>query len=119
MKQWYGFVVVALLVCIAPAALSQFDDPPSLTVKNAGAITVDGQLSEGDWTGAPTLIFGNGAYTFKEAGEYTVTGGVDVKNPFNDAGVDYYVPNKDSSWTRMKFLRKGMNLYIGFTSNDK
>ncbi|MFH0989674.1 MAG: T9SS type A sorting domain-containing protein [bacterium] len=97
-----------------------FDDPPSLTVKNAtGGVTLDGKLDESDWTGAPTLVFGMGAHLKKLAGEYTVTSGADVKNGFDDAGVKYYVPHKDSTVTRVKFLRKGTNLYIGIQSNDK
>jgi hypothetical protein len=98
---------------------TSFDDPPSLTVKNSGAITLDGKLDEADWNGAPTLLFGLGAHLKKQAGEFTVTGGVDVKNPFTDAGVQYSVPTKDSSLAKVKFLRKGMNLYLGITSNDK
>jgi tRNA threonylcarbamoyladenosine modification (KEOPS) complex Pcc1 subunit len=100
--------------------ITEFDDPPSLTVKNAGSVpTLDGKLDESDWAGAPTLIYGNGAWKYKEAGEFSVTGGVDVKNPFTDGGITYNVPNTDSSWARVKFLRKGVNLYIGITSNDK
>ncbi|OGU31160.1 MAG: hypothetical protein A2X67_02880 [Ignavibacteria bacterium GWA2_55_11] len=119
------FAHVALLAFLgsllcASTLNAQFDNPASLTVKNASsAITLDGKLDEASWTGAPTLIYGNGAQTFKVAGENTVTAGVDVKNPFTDATVVYNVPNTDSSWGRVKFLRKGMNLYIGITSNDK
>ncbi|MCU0411649.1 MAG: G8 domain-containing protein, partial [Bacteroidetes bacterium] len=96
-----------------------FDDPAALTVKNSGKITLDGQLNEADWNGAPTLLFGLGTHLKKSAGEQTVTGGVDVKNPFNDAGSLYYVPTVDTALAKVKFLRKGTNLYIGITSDDK
>ncbi|MCX6142506.1 MAG: hypothetical protein NTZ35_04730, partial [Ignavibacteriales bacterium] len=99
--------------------VNPYDDPAKVVVKNAGAITVDGKLDEGDWTGAPTLLYGLGAAGKKQAGELTVTGGVDVKNPFTDNSVSYSVPHKDSSLARVKFLRNGLNLYIGIQSDDK
>jgi hypothetical protein len=34
-------------------------------------------------------------------------------------GVTYRLPYKDTSIARVKFLQKGLNLYIGITSNDK
>jgi hypothetical protein len=98
----------------------KFDDPQDLLVKNAaGTITVDGKLDEADWNGAPTLVFGNGAFLNKQGGESTVTGEADVKSAFDVNGVKYFLPNKDSSTTRVKFLRKGTDLFIGFQSNDK
>ena len=97
-----------------------FDDPAKLVVKNAEAtVTMDGKLDEADWNGAPALLFGNGAQLKKQAGDQTVTGGVDVKSYFDVNGVKYRIPNVDSSWTRVKFLRKGTDLYIGLQSNDK
>jgi hypothetical protein len=100
--------------------VAKFDDPKSITVKNAGtAPTIDGKLDEADWNGAPTLVYGNGAQMKKQSGEYTVTGEADVKSYFDVNGVKYSVPNRDSSTTRVKFLRKGTDLYIGLSSNDK
>src|SRR3989339_1046374 len=115
--------VFILLISVASFVVGQaippFDDPAKLVVKNAGTITVDGKLDEADWIGAPTLLYGLGAAGKKQAGEYTVTGGVDVKNPFTDNNVQFSVPHKDSSLARVKFLRKGLNLYIGIQSDDK
>ncbi|MEK6650831.1 MAG: hypothetical protein AABY75_07635, partial [Bacteroidota bacterium] len=99
--------------------MTGFDDPASLTVKNSGGVTLDGQLNEADWTGAPTLAYGVGSYLKKSVGEFTVTGGVDVKNPFTDATVEYFVPHKDSTLTKVKFMRKGLKLYFGIDSDDK
>ncbi|MEX2089527.1 MAG: T9SS type A sorting domain-containing protein, partial [Bacteroidota bacterium] len=97
-----------------------FEDPDTLTLKvAAGTMTFDGKLDEADWTGAPTLVFGMGAQLKKAAGEYTVTAGVDVKNPFTDQTVEYRVPHTDSTLTRVKFLQKGTKLYIGIQSDDK
>ena len=100
--------------------VTKFDNPSSLTVKNAEVpITLDGKLDEADWNGAPSLLFGNGAFLKKQAGDQTVTGGADVKASFDSWGVTYHIPNTDSSWARVKFLRKGMDLFIGVQSNDK
>jgi hypothetical protein len=97
-----------------------FDDPDSLRPKIAtGTMTVDGKLDEADWTGAPTLLYGLGAAGKKQAGEFTVTGGIDVKNPFTDNNVQFSVPHRDSTLTRVKFLQKGLSLYIGLQSDDK
>ncbi|HLP18001.1 MAG TPA: T9SS type A sorting domain-containing protein [Bacteroidota bacterium] len=116
----YGATSADAWTDLNPGLAKVFDDPSALTVKNAdGAITLDGKLDESDWNGAPTLIFGNGAFLKKQAGENTVTGGVDVKASFDVGGVKYSVPNTDSSIARVKFLRKGTDLYIGITSNDK
>ncbi|MFA6541943.1 MAG: hypothetical protein WCT99_10110, partial [Bacteroidota bacterium] len=98
---------------------SAYDDPPSLKVKNTAGITLDGKLDEADWSSAPTLIFGNSAFLNKQGSDYTVTGGADVKSYFDVNGVKYRIPNTDSSVTRVKFLRKGTDLYIGLQSNDK
>ncbi|MFA6469422.1 MAG: T9SS type A sorting domain-containing protein [Bacteroidota bacterium] len=98
----------------------KYDDPAKLVVKNAGAaVVLDGKLTEADWAGAPSLLFGNGAFTKKLAGDQTVTGGADIKASFDSYGVTYHLPNTDSSWARVKFLRKGMDLYLGLESNDK
>ncbi len=100
--------------------VSPYDDPSKLTVKNSGNVMVmDGKLDESDWNGAPSLLFGNGAQFKKQGTDKTVTGGFDIKATFNVDSVAYHVPNKDSSWTRVKFLRKGTDLFIGLQSNDK
>ena len=115
--------VVILLISVASFVVGQaippYDDPAKVVVKNAGTITVDGKLDEADWTGAPTLLYGLGAAGKKQSGEFTVTGGVDVKNPFIDNSVSFSVPHKDSTMTRVKFLQKGLGLYIGIQSDDK
>jgi hypothetical protein len=118
-------VLLSGLAQFAWAQPVKFDDPASVTVKNAlHPVVVDGKLDESDWNGAPTLLFGNGAFLKKQAGEQTVTGEADVKSTFDYwyNGTNYgtfHMPNRDSSVARMKFLRKGMNLYIGITSDDK
>ena len=117
-----------LLLGLAQVAWAQpvkFDDPSTVTVKNAlSAVTVDGKLDEADWVGAPTLLYGNGAFLQRQTGEKTVTGEADIKAVFdywfNNVNYGTFrMPNRDSSLARVKFLRKGMNLYIGITSNDK
>jgi len=120
------FVAVVATLLISTSAFAQkFDDPASLTVKNVlHAFALDGKLDDPDWTGAPTLLYGNGAFLNKQPGEHTVTGEADIKASYdyNAGGTDYgifHLPDRDSSWARVKFLRKGMNLYIGITSNDK
>ncbi len=113
-------VTIAASTVTRPALVNPFDNPSKLTVKNAGtALTMDGKLDEADWNGAPSLLFGNGAELKKQAGDMTVTGGFDLKASFDVNTVTYHLPNKDSSWTRVKFLRKGTDLYIGLQSNDK
>ncbi|MGE5315553.1 MAG: T9SS type A sorting domain-containing protein [Acidobacteriota bacterium] len=120
-KSWWGSEWGSAFKSITfDPEVTKFDDPQSLTVKNAGAaVTVDGKLDEADWAGAPTLVFGNGAFMKKQSGEYTVTSGLDVKASFDSYGVTYHKPNTDSSVTRVKFLRKGTDLFIGLSSNDK
>jgi hypothetical protein len=106
-------------------AFSAFDDPASMAVVNAlGTITLDGKLDEPEWTTAPTLAYGNGAFLKKGPSQKTVTGGFDTKATFDyyDTGVFYgtfHLPNTDSSLATVKFLRKGTNLYIGIQSDDK
>ncbi len=104
---------------IGKSKLIIYDDPASLQVKNATAVIVDGKLDEPEWSNAPSLLFGNGAHLRKQGSDRTVTGGFDIKASFDSYGVTYHVPNTDSSWTRVKFLRKGADLYIGLQSNDK
>jgi hypothetical protein len=108
-----------------PRAFTPFDDPAALTVPNAlRTITLDGKLDESEWVSSPTLLFGNGAYLKKGMGEQTVTGAFDIKATYDyyDQGVFYgtfHLPNTDSSLAKVKFLRKGVNLYIGIQSDDK
>lgn len=83
------------------------DDPDQLTVLSTPALTVDGNLNEASWNlNFEHLLFGPGAVgtTFGK----TVTGGVLVKNPFNDTTI-----------TTVKILHSGLKLYFGFYSNDK
>ncbi|HSQ77010.1 MAG TPA: T9SS type A sorting domain-containing protein, partial [Bacteroidota bacterium] len=94
-------------------AFTAFEDPASMVVGNAlKTITLDGKLDEPEWTTAPALAYGNGAFLKKGAGQKTVTGGSDIKATFD-------LPNTDSSLATVKFLRKGTNLYIGIQSDDK
>jgi len=64
-----------------------FDDPASMMVKNAAAVTLDGKLDEPEWANAPSLIFGNGAQLKRQVSDRTVTGGVDVKATFKTDSV--------------------------------
>jgi uncharacterized protein YcfL len=113
-------VTIASGTITVPAAATLFDDPASLIVKNAAtAPTMDGKLDESDWNGAPALLFGKGSQLKKQAGDRTVTGEADIKSAFDVNAVTYHLPNRDSSWTRVKFLRKGSDLFIGLQSNDK
>lgn len=95
-----------------------YDDPQMIDALPAAAITVDGKLDEPAWAGARTLIFGP-SNAPKMGGGNTVTGGFDVKASFDVNGVTYHLPYKDTSYTRVKFLRKGTDLYIGIQSPDK
>ena len=125
-KSWWGSewggVWRSLLFTPEPV---KFEDPANLAVKNAlQTVTVDGKLDEAEWTTAPALAFGNGAFLKKGAGQQTVTGEVDVKATFDyyDQGVFYgtfHLPNTDSSLATVKFLRKGTNLYVGLQTDDK
>ncbi len=120
-KSWWGSEWGNIMKTLefAPEVI-KYDNPPKLLVKNAGApVVLDGKLDEGDWSGAPSLLFGNGAFTKKQPGDMTVSGGFDLKAGFKVNNVDYSIPNKDSSWARVKFIRKGMDLFVGVQSNDK
>ncbi|HAP35823.1 MAG TPA: hypothetical protein DCQ28_07735, partial [Bacteroidetes bacterium] len=99
--------------------VKEYDDPASMTVKNASTVTIDGKLDEAEWANAPALLFGNGAQLKKKYGDQTVSGGYDLKESFVVNGETYHIPNKDSSWARVKFLRKGVDLFVGIQSNDK
>jgi len=81
-------------------------------------MTLDGKLDESEWATANTLIFGP-SNAPKTGTEKTVTGSVDVKKNFDVGGVFYQLPYKDTSFTKVKFLAKGNDLYIGIQSPDK
>ena len=125
-KSWWGSewggVYRSLLFTPEPV---KFDNPDTVVaLASAGAMTVDGALSEPAWSTAPTLLFGNGAFLKKTTGQKTVTGEADIKATFDyyDQGKFYgtfHLPNKDSSLANVKFVRKGANLYIGIQSDDK
>lgn len=113
-------VTIASGIITVPVAATLFDDPATLIVKNAGTAPVlDGKLDESDWNGAPALLFCNGSQRKKLPGDRTVTGEADIKSAFVVNAVTYHLPNRDSSWTRVKFLRKGSDLFIGLQSNDR
>ena len=125
-KSWWGseWGGVYRTVTLSPEPV-RFDDPPTVTVKNAySPITLDGKLSEGAWTGAPTLLYGNGAFLKRQGEEKTVTGEFDIKATYDywDEGILYgtfHLPNTDSSLAKVKFLRRGMDLYVGIESDDQ
>ncbi len=125
-KSWWGseWGGVYRTVTLSPEPV-RFDDPAAVTVKNAyGPITLDGKLDEGVWTGAPTLLYGNGAFLRRQGEEKTVTAGFDIKATYDywDQGIFYgtfHLPNTDSSLAKVKFLRRGTNLYVGIQSDDK
>ncbi|MCC6396254.1 MAG: T9SS type A sorting domain-containing protein, partial [Bacteroidetes bacterium] len=108
-----------------PAAFTGLDDPASMPVLNSlKTFTLDGKLDEPEWATTPTLLFGNGAFSKRGAGEQTATGQFDIKATFDyyDQGVFYgtfHLPNTDSSLAKVKFMRKGMKLYVGFQTDDK
>ncbi len=83
-------------------------DPAAMeAIYTGGTITLDGKLDEAAWGSTyEYLVFGPSAATTLNA--KSVTGEVLVRGPY-----------KDSTVTTVKFLRKGTNLYIGISSNDK
>jgi hypothetical protein len=96
-----------------------YDNPDTVNVPvTTTAMTLDGQLNEAAWTNAPTLIFGP-SNAPKTGTEKTVTGSADVKASFDVNGVIYHLPYKDTSFTKVKFLANGNDLYIGIQSPDK
>lgn len=93
----------------AMRTLNFLDDPQSLTVLTATTpITVDGNLTEIDWTrNYDHLVFG--PFAPGTANAKTVTGGALVKgNGF-----------QDTTWTYLRAIKSGTNLYIGFWSTDR
>lgn len=83
-------------------------DPKVLQVVSAqDTITLDGKLNETDWLRRfDYLVFGQAAKPGDV--EYTVTKGIVVDKP-----------TTDSSYTKVKFLHRGLDLYISLFSNDK
>ena len=97
----------------------EYDNPDTLSANIAvTTMTVDGKLTETDWTNASTLVFGP-ANAPKTGTEKTVTGSFDVKKNFTWNSLPYSLPYKDTSYTKVKFLAKGNDLYIGIQSPDK
>jgi hypothetical protein len=85
-----------------------YQDPASIDVPlTQNPVTVDGKLNEGEWS-APInyLVFGPQAATSQYA--HSVTSGTLVKGTY-----------LDTTTTSIKFLRNGMNVYLGISSNDK
>ncbi len=116
-KSWWGSEwgnVMHTLNFVEP-----YDNPDTVVAKVAtSTMTLDGKLNESDWAAANTLVFGPlGAP--KTGNEKTVTGGFDIKASFDVNGVTYRLPYKDTSFTKVKFLAKGNDLYIGIQSPDK
>ncbi|MDP4197761.1 MAG: hypothetical protein Q8940_22130, partial [Bacteroidota bacterium] len=83
-------------------------DPQILQVVSAqDTITLDGKLNETDWLRRfDYLVFGQ--YAKPGDVEYTVTKGIVVDKP-----------TTDSTYTKVKFLHRGLDLYISLFSNDK
>ena len=110
MKHFVTLCMVLLVAFLAGnnTARSQSGDPMVLTAKAAvGNITVDGIPNEADWKLAvPYLKFGPNPTL--AAGEDSVTGGTLVRGVYSD-----------TSYATVKFLRKGMSLFIAVESNDK
>ncbi len=107
-KQWWGsewggeFRTLELIPGTSPY------DPPSLPVYSAySPITVDGNLNEADWTGAPSLMFKlNG---IPSGMSYAPTNsGIVVKGPYTDTSTCY-----------VKFLHYNNKLYVALKSDDK
>ncbi|GEM_PF-698906 len=109
---------VAMVAGGAVAGFVPYDDPKVVEAKHTAGITLDGKLDEADWANANTLVFGP-SNAPKAGNERTVTGGFDIKASFDVNGVIYRLPYQDTSYTRVKFLRKGTELYIGIQSPDK
>jgi len=85
-----------------------FQDPQSIDALITDVpVTVDGNLNESSWSaGYDFLVFGSAS--IPPANGHTVTG---------DAMV--YGTNMDATTPHVKFMRNGLDLYIGIKSNDK
>ncbi len=80
-------------------------DPALKTAyKTTEAITLDGQLNEGFWTGAESVTVGKGSST--STGGYYMQWG-NENNEYTD-----------QSMANVKFMHNGTDLYVGFESND-
>jgi hypothetical protein len=98
--------------------VSPYDNPDTMATVVAASITLDGKLNEPEWATANALVFGPSNLP-KTGTDKSVTGGADVKASFDVNGITYHLPYIDTSIAKVKFLQKGLNLYIGITSNDK
>jgi hypothetical protein len=112
MKTLKSFFAGSLLALVLLGDLvgQAIKDPATLPVYKANApITVDGNLSETDWsTAAPHLMF---RLKGTPSGlSYT---------PTNDTGLVVKAPYTDTSTCYVKFLYFGSKLYVSLKSNDK
>lgn len=80
------------------------DVPVMDAYATSAAITLDGRLDEPQWKGAPSMIIGPNS---KDATNWWFMQWGDTLASYNDP-----------SYTVVKFLHKGTDLYIGFISND-
>ncbi len=109
-SKFYSLVAIFFVLVSVQTLFAQYTDPATREAYlTAGPITVDGNMNEPAWnTVQEYLVFGpNAPSTMQMQG---VTGGVHVTNQ---------VPYKDTTFTKMKFLKSGNKLYIGFWSDDK
>ncbi|MBU0560774.1 MAG: T9SS type A sorting domain-containing protein [Bacteroidetes bacterium] len=111
MKQNYAIAILALFVMIGGLNTIQaqsHSDPAYIPVISAeNPIVVDGVLDETDWIKRyDYLVFG--ATALPGDVTYTGTSSVTVKEPYTD-----------STLTFVKFLRRGLDLYISVESNDQ
>src|ERR1035437_418705 len=104
--------VLFLLLFGSTLKAQGYQDPKNMeAINTSGTMTVDGLLTEPAWGSAyEYLIFGPNAPTSLNA--KSVTGGVLVKL---DSAKGFW----DTTWTKVKFLHKGLKLYVGIESNDK
>jgi len=104
------FAVIFVLAAVQTIVAQPYNDPSTREAYlAAGPIVVDGNMNEAAWNSVQEyLVFGpKPATTIQMQG---VTAGVYVKTD---------VPYLDTTWTKMKFLKVGTKLYIGFSSDDK
>jgi len=110
-SNFYKLMAVVFVLATAQTLFAQqYVDPKAREAYlSAGPITVDGNMNEAAWNSVQEyLVFGpNAPSTMQMQG---VTGGVHVTNQ---------VPYVDTTFTKMKFLKVGNKLYIGFWSDDK
>ncbi len=101
--------VVMILLALSISTNAQvFENPGSMkAIITNVPITVDGALNESTWN-APNDFLVFGPVAAPPALGHTVTGEALVKGPYTD-----------QSHTTVKFLRNGLDLYIGISSDDK